>query len=106
MTYRIVVTPAALKALEAISDRRIREQIAKRIQDLTHAPEQQGKPLRGELIGYRSARAVGQRYRIIYRVERARVLVIILTLGLRKEGDRHDVYRLAQKLIRLGLIEK
>ena len=106
VTYRIVLTPAALQALEAIPDRRIREQIAKRIQDLTHDPEQQGKPLRGELIGYRSLRAVGQRYRIIYRVERAKVLVVILALGLRKEGDRRDVYRLAQKLIRLGLIEK
>jgi len=30
---------------------------------------------------------------------------IILTLGLRKEGDRRDVYRLAQRLIRLGLVE-
>ena len=106
MTYRVVVTSAALQALEAIPDRRVREQIAKRIQDLTHDPEQQGKPLRGEFIGCRSLRAVGQRYRIIYRVERAKVLVIILALGLRKEGDRRDVYQLAQKLIRLGLIQK
>ena len=104
MTYRIVLTPTALKLLEAISDRRVREQIRDRIDGLTHDPEQQGKPLGGELVGFRSLRAVGQRYRILYRVERSRILVIIVGVGLRKEGDRHDIYRLAQKLIRLRLI--
>ncbi|MBI3020974.1 MAG: type II toxin-antitoxin system RelE/ParE family toxin [Candidatus Omnitrophica bacterium] len=111
MTYRIVITPAGLKLLETVPDRRIREQIRDRIDGLAHEPEQQGKPLKGDLAGFRSLRAVGQRYRILYRVERARVLVVvvavglrIVAVGLRKEGDRHDIYRLAQKLIRLHLI--
>jgi len=105
VTYRIVITPAGLKRLETIPDRRIREQIRDRIDGLAHEPEQQGKPLKGDLAGFRSLRAVGQRYRILYRVERARVLVIVVAVGLRKkEGDRHDIYRLAQKLIRLHLI--
>lgn len=104
MTYRIVLTATALKLLEAISDRRIREKIRDRIDGLAHDPEQQGYPLGGNLAGIRSLRAVGQRYRILYRVERAKVLVIVLAVGLRKEGDRHDIYRLAQKLIRLQLI--
>jgi len=103
VTYRIVLTPTALRLLEAISDRRIREQIRDRIDGLAHEPEQQGKPLKGELSGFRSVRAVGQRYRIIYRVERAQVVVLIVAVGLRKAGDRHDIYRLAQKLIRLRL---
>lgn len=104
MTYRIVLTPTALKLLDAVSDRRIQEQIRDRIDGLTHDPEQQGKPLRGELAGFRSLRVVGQRYRILYRVERTKILVIVVAVGLRKEGDRHDIYRLAQKLIRLHLI--
>lgn len=104
MTYRIVITPAGLKLLETVPDRRIREQIRNRVDGLAHKPEQQGKPLKGDLAGFRSLRAVGQRYRILYRVERARVLVVIVAVGLRKEGDRHDIYRLAQKLIRLHLI--
>ena len=104
MTYRIVLTPTALKLLEAIADRRIREQIRNRIDGLAHDPEQQGKPLGGELVGFRSLRAVGQRYRILYRVERSRILVIVIGVGLRKEGDRRDIYRLAQKLIRLRLV--
>lgn len=104
MTYRIVLTPTALKLLEVITDRRIREQIRDRVDGLAHEPEQQGKPLGGKLAGLRSIRVVGQRYRILYRVERTKVLVIVLAVGLRKEGDRHDIYRLAQKLIRLHLI--
>ena len=75
-----------------------------RIDGLTQEPDQQGKPLTGELTGYRSLRAVGQRYRIIYQVERQRVLVLILMVGLRTQGDRADVYRLAQKLIHLKLV--
>ncbi len=104
MTYRIIIQPVALKALGAIPDRRIQELIRDRIDSLARDPELQGKPLSGELVGYRSLRAAGQRYRIIYRVERGKVLVLILTLGIRKEGDRQDVYRLAHKLLRLRLI--
>lgn len=104
MTYHLSLTPEARAALEALTDRRIREQIRKRIDALAHDPEQQGKPLGGDLVGYRSVRAVGERYRIIYRVDRSRVLVIVITLGLRKEGDRRDIYQLAQKLVRLRLM--
>ncbi len=105
MTYRIVITPTGFKTLEAIADRRIRDAIRQRIDGLAHDPEQQGKPLRGELSRLRSLRAVGQRYRILYRVDRGRVLVLILAVGLRKEGDRNDIYELARKLLRLGLLE-
>ena len=104
MTYRIAFTPPALRTFEAITDRRIREQIPIRINGLAPDPEQQGKPLTGELAGCRSLRAAGQRFRVVYRVERARVLVLVLAVGLRKEGDRHDVYRLAEKLLRLRLV--
>jgi mRNA interferase RelE/StbE len=104
LTYRIVIEPVALKALAEIADRRVQEKIRDRIDGLAHEPEQQGKPLTGELLGYRSLREVGQRYRIIYRVERAKVLVLIVALGIRKEGDRGDVYALARKLLRLRLV--
>lgn len=49
--------------------------------------------------------ADGQRYRIIYKVEDERVMVLVVALGIRKEGDKKDVYNLAKKLIRLGLLE-
>ena len=56
-------------------------------------------------MGYRSVRAVGQRYRIIYQVESAQVRVIIIAAGIRRGGDRQDIYTLAQRLVRLGLVE-
>ncbi len=63
-----------------------------------------GKPLDEDLAGYRSIRAVGQRYRIIYRVERSIVTVVVVAAGIRKAGSREDIYRVAEKLIRLGLL--
>ena len=91
--------------LEAITDRRVREKIASMIDSLESDPEVRGKPLDDDLAGYRSVRAVGQRYRIIYRVERLTVTVMVVAAGIRKEGSRDDIYRVAAKLIRLGLLQ-
>ena len=104
MRYGIVIAPTASKMLERISDRRVREKISNRIDGLAESPEIQGKPLMGELAGYRSLRAVGQRYRIIYRVDRGRVLVLVAAVGIRKEGSPNDIYALARKLLRLSLV--
>ena len=95
--------PTALKMLKEIGDCRIQTKIGQVIDGLAHDPEQKGKPLWDELSGLRSIRAVGQRYRIVYKVDRGIVTVFVVSVGIRKEGDRSDVYRLAQKLVRLGL---
>src|SRR6266704_1107742 len=78
--------------------------VPERAGQLAKSPEQQGKPLIGELNGFRSVRAAGQRYRIVYLVERREVVVAIVAVGKRKEGDKRDVYVLARKLLRLGLL--
>lgn len=90
--------------LAEITDRRIKEQISKRIEALTGEPEKLGKSLLGELSGYRSLRAAGQRFRVIYKIEKKQVIVIVVALGIRKEGDKRDIYALAQKLVKLGLL--
>jgi mRNA interferase RelE/StbE len=94
----------ALNLVEAIPDQRIRRLITQRADQLARSPEQQGKPLIGELTGFRSLRAVGQRYRIVYRVERREVTVLIVTVGRRRSGDKSDIYELARKLLRQGLL--
>jgi mRNA interferase RelE/StbE len=104
MTFNIVITPAALKMLKAVSDKRVRDLIVKRIDELREEPEKQGKPLVAELSGYRSIRAAGQRYRIVYRVVNEKIIVYIVAVGIRKEGSGKDIYNLAKKLIRLRLI--
>ena len=105
MTYAIEITSTALRMLKGIADARIREKIRNSIDGLTKDPQKQGKPLLGNLAGYRSLRAVGQKYRIIYQVKNEKVVVLVLALGIRKEGDKKDIYALAKKLLRLGLIE-
>lgn len=104
MTYKIVIAPAALKMLKAVSDRRVRDLIVKRIDELAEEPEKQGKPLVGELSGYRSLRAAGQRYRIVYRVVNDKITVYVVAVGIRKEESSGDIYNLAKKLIRLRLL--
>jgi mRNA interferase RelE/StbE len=91
--------------LAAIGDRRTRERIRDRIDGLAVEPDQQGKALLGELKGYRSLRTAGQRYRIIYQVRKAHIEVLVIAIGRRAEGSREDIYHLAQRLLRLRLLE-
>ena len=104
MIYRVDILPAAQDMVLKIRDRRIQEKLLERMTALAGDPELQGKSLGDDLAGYRSVRAVGQRFRIIYRVEGSAVVVLVVAAGIRKEGSREDVYRVAAKLIRLGLL--
>jgi mRNA interferase RelE/StbE len=87
--------------LHAITDRRIRDMIARRIDGLTKEPTKKGKALVAELTGFRSLRVA--RYRVLYKAEKERV--IIVAVGIRKEGDTKDIYARAKKLLRLKLID-
>lgn len=104
MRYQIEISPSALEMLKQVQDRRVRAKIIERIDGLAEEPEKQGKPLTAELAGYRSLRAVGQRYRIIYRLDGYKVIVTVVAVGIRKEGDKKDIYALAQKLSRARLL--
>ena len=106
MTYQIELTLQARKMLKEISDRRVQEKIRERIDGLAQEPGKQGKPLFADLAGFRSLRAVGQRYRIIYQVQEDRVIVFVMAVGLRKQGSSKDIYQLAKRLLRLGLVEQ
>jgi mRNA interferase RelE/StbE len=105
MRWHIKMTVPALKQLAAIKDMRVRESISRRINALENDPGRQGKPLSEELTGYYSIRAVGQRYCILYKLEAEQVIVVVVALGIRKQGDKKDVFALAKKLARLGLLD-
>lgn len=100
MIYRIVFTDEAKQFLAKLRDKRELKILLSRIEELAENPDQQGKPLSKNLAGYFSIRAVSQRYRVIYRIEESAVLVIVTTLGRRKDSDSKDVYRLADKFVR------
>ncbi|HEY6401188.1 MAG TPA: type II toxin-antitoxin system RelE/ParE family toxin [Blastocatellia bacterium] len=91
--------------IQAIQDRRIRAKIIETIDGLAEEPEKKGKALIAELDGYHSVRAAGQRYRIIYRIDKEKIIVLVVATGIRKDGDRKDIYELAKKLIRARLLE-
>jgi mRNA interferase RelE/StbE len=105
-TYLVKWTETALEMVEAITDLRIRAQIVGRVEELTRDPERAGKPLVGELAGYRTIRAAGRRYRIMYRVERRLVTILIVAVGRRTEGDRKDICELARRLLRQRLLSR
>lgn len=103
MTYKVIIQPVALEMLGRIKDRRIREKIFQRIEELAQEPEKRGKPLTEELLGCWSLRAAAQRYRIIYKIDGQQVEVIVIAVGLRKAGDRKDAYEIARRLVRSHL---
>lgn len=104
MKWDVVIMPPAKKHLRAILDRRVQQSINDCIGQLSEEPEKQDKLLSGTLAGYRSIRAFRQRYRIVYEVDTDQKKVLIYIVGIRKEGDRMDVYALAKRILRLGLL--
>lgn len=110
--FEVVFDRQAAQDLEAISDARVQRKLIETAFELRTEPLAKGKPLTGDLQGLRSLRAVGQRYRILYQVvvripppepdppEVPAGRVTIVVIGIRKEGDKRDAYRVASK--RLG----
>ena len=105
MAWHVLFTQSATETLQGISDRRVQRLIVNRAQQLAVDPHALGTPLRDELTGLFSTRAAGQRYRIIFRIDEERRSVTVVAVGIRREGHRNDIYALAQRLIRLGLVE-
>jgi mRNA interferase RelE/StbE len=105
VTFQIEITLTALSMFNKVQDRRIRAKIIETIDGLAENPEEKGKPLIAELDRYHSVRAVGQRYRIIYRIDNEKVIVLVVAASIQKKGDRKDIYTLAKKLIRARLLE-
>jgi mRNA interferase RelE/StbE len=105
MQYKIEITPLAIELLSKIKDKKEQQGLKKRIEKLTSEPEKQGKALSGKLKGrseasalaYRSVRALGQRYRIVYRVDSSTITVLIVGAGIRKEGAKKDIYAILNK---------
>ena len=103
--WNVIILPKAKKHLATIRDRRVQEGLKTSLRRLEYEPDKQGKPLSDELTGYRSIRAVGQRYRILYKLQEEQVIVVVVALGIRKDRDKKDIYELAKKLARLGLLD-
>lgn len=104
MIYKVIITDACLSLIEKIPDKRIQSKIIDRIEGLETEPEKQGKMLVQKLAGFRSVHAAG-RYRIVYKVDLDSHTIWALAAGIRKEGDQKDIYKIAKKLLNLGLLK-
>jgi mRNA interferase RelE/StbE len=102
MVYEVFVTPIAQEMLKKIRND-IRKKIVYQIGELSEEPEKRGKALTGELSGLWRTHAAG-RYRVIYRINEKKNTVEVVGAGIRKEGDKKDVYVLAKKIIRARLL--
>jgi mRNA interferase RelE/StbE len=102
--YRIKITKIAAENIQQ-TEKSAQIQIINKIEKLKEEPTLLGKPLRGPLKDYRSIRAAGQRYRIIYRIIENEIIVIVVAVGIRKDGDKKDIYELMKKYIKTNLLE-
>ena len=97
--YEVHYSEEAEELLARIKDRRVQTKLADLVDGLALDPELRGKALVRDLSGFRSLRAIGQRYRIVYRVDPTALQVIVYGLGLRKEGDREDIYERMRRAV-------
>ena len=95
--YRVALRKEAKTDLDAIKDTRTRAAVTRRMLKLESEPQKQGKPLKEPLQGFYSVRAAGQRYRVIFELQEVKSLVVVVVIGIRKEGDKCDAYRVASK---------
>ena len=102
MTYEVIFTDEVDHDLGAITDVRTRNAVIRKALDLDTEPDKQGKQLSGNLTAYRVVRAAGQRYRVVYQIASLEGVVTVVVVGIRKEGDKRDVYRVASKRLEKG----
>lgn len=82
--YQILLHPLVLKVdFKKIPKGDVRKIIQTINKKLRFQPEIFGKPLTGELRGYYRLRF--DPYRIVYRIEKAKITVFVIHVGLRKD---------------------
>ena len=81
------------KKIDTTGQQRIIKTIRKK---LTIKPKEFGKPLAGDLKGYRKLR-IGE-YRVIYEIEEEKVLVYVILVGYRRDEEAYK-----KVITRLGL---
>lgn len=104
--YTIKLTQIAAEFIAKL-DNKSQQQVMEKLEILKEYPLKVGKALKGNLQNYRSIRSVGQRYRIIYQVKETEIEVIVVAVGIRRDGDKkNDVYELMKKYIKIGLLPR
>ena len=108
--YNVWYSDEAADQLRGL-DGSIRSTVAKKIRRLNKNPDQQGAPLLRQLAGHRRIYCAG-RYRALYRILDGFETeldadgdlvylgrVAIVCIGIRKDGEKADVYEVAGRII-------
>ena len=101
-TFQVSLTEEAEQDLAQISNVATQRAILRQALQLRRDPLHLGQPLTGPLKHFRSLRAAGQRSRIIYQVAlnaETRAVVVVI-IGIRKDGDRRDASAVASKRLK------
>lgn len=103
MSYRVLWTEPAVELLAEIADQGIQRNLLEAAAELSTDPDKRGRRLTGNLAGYWSLH--WSRYRIIYLIDDEGERVFVVAAGIREENKPRDIYQLAKKLLRRGLLE-
>ena len=86
--YQVEWLPQALRELRKL-DGAIRLQLLRKLEERRRAPRVPGDALHGLKDCYKiKLRSAG--YRLVYRVEDARVVVVVVSVGKRERGEAYE----------------
>jgi mRNA interferase RelE/StbE len=88
---------ADIKALDGSVRNQLRKVLEKK---LAIDPEGYGLPLRGSLAGYWKHQFGN--HRIVYRIYPQHHVVVVCSVGVRKQGDAEDIYRQLESVAKTG----
>lgn len=98
--FELRYTPDAAGDIQRL-DGSIRKQLRKILEKkLAVDPEGYGVPLRGSLSGYWKHRFAN--HRVIYRIYAPDRVVVVCSVGVRKQGDAEDIYRQLESVAKTG----
>src|SRR5271163_4494873 len=98
--FELRYTPDAAADIKAL-DGSVRNQLRKVLQKkLAVDPEGYGLPLRGSLAGYWKHQFGN--HRVVYRIYPRHHVVVVCSVGVRKQGDAQDIYRQLESVAKTG----
>ena len=86
-----------IKALDGSVRNQLRKVLEKK---LAIDPEGYGLPLRGSLAGYWKHQFGN--HRVVYRIYPQHHMVVVCSVGVRKQGDAEDIYRQLESVAKTG----
>jgi mRNA interferase RelE/StbE len=98
--FELRYTPDAAADIKAL-DGSVRNQLRKVLEKkLAADPEGYGLPLRGSLAGYWKHQFGN--HRVVYRIYPQHHVVVLCSVGVRKQGDAEDIYRQLESVAKTG----